>query len=49
VRLRNMLAHEYLDYRWKEITDFLAATEPLFETFTEHAKTFLEKQEEDLP
>lgn len=40
-RLRNMLAHEYLDYRWNEITDFLAATRPLFEKFVEHAKMFL--------
>ncbi len=42
VRLRNMLAHEYLDYRWKEIREFLEATQPLFEALTERTKMFLE-------
>lgn len=42
VRLRNMLAHEYLDYRWKDITEFLAATQPLFEALTDRTKKFLE-------
>lgn len=41
--LRNILAHEYLDYRWKEISIFLKETEPLFQKFIDSAKKFLEE------
>ena len=43
VYLRNALAHEYLDYRWKRIASFLNATEPLFRTLTERTRMFLER------
>lgn len=42
VRLRNILAHEYLDYRWKEISAFIQETEPLWHLFVERTKKFLE-------
>ncbi|MDZ4285148.1 MAG: hypothetical protein U1A28_04960 [Patescibacteria group bacterium] len=41
VQLRNMLSHEYLDYRFKEISAFLAETEPLFLALLGHVKQFL--------
>ncbi len=41
--LRNLLAHEYLDYRWKEISAFLAETQPLFLAFIDAVKKFLEQ------
>lgn len=45
VQLRNLLAHEYLDYRWKQITEFLEMTEPFFGTLIERTKEFLRKAE----
>lgn len=41
--LRNLLAHEYLDYRWKEISRFVADTQPLFLAFISHVRKFLEQ------
>lgn len=43
VQLRNILAHEYLDLRWKNISEFVAATEPLWQEFIRRTKKFLEK------
>lgn len=43
VQLRNLLAHQYLDYRWKEIAAFVAETEPMIQKFIEHTKKFLEE------
>lgn len=40
--LRNILAHEYLDYRWKEIKDFLDNCELVLISFVDAAKKFLE-------
>lgn len=40
--LRNILAHEYLDYRWKEIELFLKRAPAIFPTFITSAKKFLE-------
>lgn len=40
--LRNVLAHEYLDYRWKEIHAFIRESEPLFRVLIERVKAFLE-------
>lgn len=37
--LRNILAHEYLDIRWKRIEDFVRRSEPFFTEFIESAKT----------
>jgi uncharacterized protein YutE (UPF0331/DUF86 family) len=39
--LRNILAHEYLDLRWKPIHDFLEHGESHFRTFLQAAKEFL--------
>ena len=41
VGLRNVLAHEYLDYRWREISDFLAHSHACLETFLTSARSFL--------
>lgn len=40
--LRNILAHEYLDYRWKEIQKFLQESESPIRAFIDAAKTFVE-------
>ena len=42
--LRNLLAHEYLDYRWKELSAFIAQTPPLFEVLISRTKEFLAMQ-----
>jgi uncharacterized protein YutE (UPF0331/DUF86 family) len=44
VRLRNIVAHEYLDIRWSSIKKFISETEPLFRNFLEKAKNYLEKK-----
>lgn len=41
--LRNVLAHEYLDYRWKEISAFIQETEGLWGLFLGNVKEFLEE------
>jgi len=46
-KLRNLLAHEYLDYRFKEITAFLAETEPLFIALLGHVKQFLDERADE--
>lgn len=43
-RLRNILAHEYLDHRWKELSEFIAETEPLWKDFIEKVKAFMSKE-----
>jgi len=43
VKLRNVLAHEYLDIKWKRISVFIRESEPYFKLFVEAAKKFLEK------
>ena len=45
VDLRNFLAHEYLDYRWKEIKNFLKNALPALEKFVQSSKKFLQKNE----
>ena len=44
VRLRNIVAHEYLDIRWSSIKKFISETEPLFRDFLEKTKKYLEKK-----
>ncbi len=39
--LRNVLAHEYLDYRWDKISMFVNETKPLLRDFIERVKQFL--------
>ncbi|WP_333655026.1 type VII toxin-antitoxin system HepT family RNase toxin [Dissulfurispira sp.] len=43
VRLRNIVAHEYLDIRWSSINKFVSETEPLFKGFLEKVKDYLDK------
>lgn len=43
VEMRNILAHEYLDYRWKELSVFIQETEPVIRGFIELIKKFLEE------
>jgi len=45
VKLRNVLAHEYLDIKWKRILDFIQNSEPYFKSFADAAKKFLEKNQ----
>lgn len=42
VRLRNVLAHEYLDIKWKRIHDFTQTSESYIQQFIGAAKKFLE-------
>ena len=44
--MRNLLAHEYLDYRWKEISAFIAETEPILRAFIGHVQKFLQMQKQ---
>lgn len=41
VSLRNILAHEYLDFRWKNISEFILETEPLWKEFIDRTKKYL--------
>ena len=43
IKLRNILAHEYLDIKWKRISDFIQYSEPYFKSFVDAAKKFLEE------
>lgn len=43
VRLRNVLAHEYLDIKWKRISDFTHTSERPIRAFIDAAKKFLEE------
>lgn len=40
--LRNVLAHEYLDYRWKELQAFISETEPLMRSLAEKTTAYLD-------
>lgn len=43
VSLRNMLAHDYLDYRWRNISIFLSESEPLWQEFAGATKDYLSR------
>jgi len=43
VRLRNVLAHEYLDIKWKRISDFIHTSDLPIGAFIDAAKKFLEE------
>lgn len=45
VGLRNILAHEYLDYRWKEISEFLRGAPAVFPLFKDAARKFLDERQ----
>ncbi len=40
-KLRNILAHEYLDIRWQDINDFVKNAKPYLEKFLKKVKEFL--------
>lgn len=40
VKLRNILAHEYLDIKWKRIEEFIKESPPYFKQFLARAKRF---------
>ncbi|TSC77491.1 MAG: hypothetical protein G01um101433_565 [Parcubacteria group bacterium Gr01-1014_33] len=44
VKLRNVLAHEYLDIKWKRIERFIQESEPYMRQFIKAAKQFLERE-----
>lgn len=41
VKLRNILAHEYLDIKWKRISDFIQNSQDYFQALKEAAKGYL--------
>ncbi len=41
IKLRNILAHEYLDIKWQKINGFIKESGPYFREFLESAKMFL--------
>lgn len=44
VRLRNIVAHEYLDIRWNAIKKFIQETEPAYKNFLEKVKKYLKEK-----
>ncbi|OIP41511.1 hypothetical protein AUJ95_03230 [Candidatus Desantisbacteria bacterium CG2_30_40_21] len=44
VRLRNIIAHEYLDIRWDSIKKFIEQTQPLYCAFLEKIKEYLKNR-----
>jgi len=44
VRLRNIVAHEYLDIRWDSIEKFIQETEPAYKNFLEKVKKYLKEK-----
>lgn len=46
-KLRNVLAHEYLDIKWKRICDFIQTSESYVGQFVAATKNFLQRSRED--
>ena len=46
VKLRNILAHEYLDIKWKRISDFIQNSQEYFQALMEAAKGYLANSRE---
>ena len=44
VRLRNIIAHEYLDIRWGSTRRFVQETEVLYKNFLEGVKDYLKNR-----
>jgi uncharacterized protein YutE (UPF0331/DUF86 family) len=44
VRLRNIIAHEYLDIRWASIRRFIEEAEPLYKSFLKDVKEYIDRQ-----
>jgi uncharacterized protein YutE (UPF0331/DUF86 family)/predicted nucleotidyltransferase len=49
VRLRNVLAHEYLDIKWKRISNFIDESELYVRQFVDAAKKFLDENVDPKP
>jgi uncharacterized protein YutE (UPF0331/DUF86 family) len=47
VSLRNIISHEYLDIRWASIQKFISQSKPLYETFFEKVKNYLNGHSKD--
>lgn len=47
VKLRNELAHEYLDIKWKKLADFIRTSEPHIQFLINATRDFLEKEEKE--
>lgn len=45
VKLRNELAHEYLDIKWRKLTDFINVSEPHIQSLIAATRDFLNKEE----
>ena len=43
VRLRNIISHEYLDIRWNSINRFIHQAVPIYKTFLEITKQYIDK------
>jgi len=43
IKLRNIIAHEYLDLKWKQIKEFIQAADKLYPKFIEKVEIFLKK------
>ena len=46
VGLRNVIAHQYLDYRWEKIRNFLENYKPILNSFLNASRKFLEENRE---
>lgn len=44
VRLRNIVAHQYLDLKWEAIKKFIQETEPFYQKFLQEAKDYLKQK-----
>ncbi len=47
--LRNILAHEYLDIRWKPIRQFIQTAEPIYRQLISTIKLFLTPPSQEKP
>jgi len=43
IKLRNVLAHEYLDIKWKRIADFIKNSESYFGAFIKNTQDYIER------
>lgn len=46
-RLRNILAHEYLDLRFEKIKRFIQGSKPMYQRFIDYAKNFLAEHQSE--
>jgi uncharacterized protein YutE (UPF0331/DUF86 family) len=44
VKLRNIVAHEYLDIRWSSINGFASKSEPFYTGFAKSVSSYIKKQ-----